>query len=121
MQNGRTILDYPDVDSFFEDVERGMKDNETPGFNFHRLSDPYNGRGYSFHFVTKKKVSYGFEIALGFTDSLFKLDFDVTAPFDTRVWNTRGVEDSHQLYPLRQIGFKVAALFTQFSVAFNRQ
>lgn len=121
MHEGRTIIDYPDVDSFFDDVEQGMKDDAVPGFRFHRLRDPYNGRGYSFHFITKAKYSYGFEITFGFTNSLFKLDLDLTAPFDAHSWNTKGEENSHHLYPLRQIGFKIAAFFMQFAVAFNRQ
>jgi len=121
MHEGRTIMDYPDVNSFFDDVEQNMKDNAIPGFKFYRLYDPYNGRGFAFHFTTKAKYDYGFEIMLGFTDSLFKLDLDLSTPFDARSWNTKGNEESDHLYPLHQIGFKIAAFFTQFSVAFNRQ
>lgn len=114
-------MDYPDVDSFFDDVEQGMKDKAVTGFKFNSLRDPYEGRGYSFHFTTKAKYSYGFEICFGFTNSLFKVALDLTAPFDTHAWNTQGQEDSHHLYPLRQFGFKIAVLFAQFSIAFNRQ
>jgi hypothetical protein len=121
MQEGRTIIDYPTVDSFFDDVELGMKNDSKPGFNSHRLSDPYCGRGVSLWYTTKSKTCYTIEIAFGFTDSLLKLDVDLTPPFDAKKWNTRGEEDTHSLFPLRQIGAKVAALFMQFSIAFTRQ
>ena len=121
MPEGRTIIDYPDVDSFFDDVELSMREKLEPGFSYNRLSDPYCGRGGSFNYVTKSKTCYSFEFNFGFTDSLFKLDVDLSTPFDARQWNSRGSEGSHSLYPLRQIGAKLAVLWTQVSIGFTRQ
>ncbi len=121
MKTGRTIIDYPSVDSFFDEVElSGRKDLDT-GFSSYPLSDPYVGRGRVFNFTTKSKTTYGFEIALGFTDSLFKVDVELTPPVDTRRWNTRGNEDSHSMFPLRTIGIKLGVLFTQLNIGFTRQ
>jgi hypothetical protein len=121
MNTGRTIIDYPSVDSFFDEVELlGRKDLET-GFSSHPLFDPYVGRGRVFNFTTKSKTTYGFEIAFGFTDSLFKLDVELTPPFNSRVWNTRGDENNHSLFPLRTAGIKLCLLFTQLNIGFTRQ
>jgi len=121
MNKGRTIIDYPSVDSFFDEVELlGRKDMDT-GFSSHPLFDPYVGRGRVFNFTTKSKTTYGFEIAFGFTDSLFKLDVELTPPFNSRVWNTRGDENNHSLFPLRTAGIKLCLLFTQLNIGFTRQ
>jgi len=121
MPKGRTIMDYPSVDSFFDDVELSMKEHLETGFSYHRLSDPYYGRGGSFNYVTKSKICYSFEFGYGFTNSLFKLDVELSTPFDDKKWNSRGSEDSHSLYPLRTVGVKLAALFAQLSISFTRQ
>jgi hypothetical protein len=120
MPNGRTIIDYPDVDSFFDDVELSMREELEPGFSSRTLLDPYCGRGGSFSYVTKSKTSYSIELSFGFTDSLFKLDVDLSTPFDAKKWNTRGDEDSHSLYPLRTFGAKLAVLWMQVSIEFTR-
>jgi len=121
MNKGRTIIDYPSVDSFFDEVELlGRKDMDT-GFSSHPLFDPYVGRGRVFNFTTKSKTTYGFEIAFGFTDSLFKLDVELTPPFNSRMWNTRGDESNHSLFPLRTAGIKLGVLFTQLNIGFTRQ
>ena len=121
MKTGRTIMDYPNVDSFFDDVELlGRKDLDT-GFSSYPLSDPYVGRGRVFNFTTKGKTTYGFEIALGFTDSLLKLDVELTPPFNNRGWNTRGKESNHSMFPLKTAGIKLGLLFTQLNIGFTRQ
>ena len=121
MNEGRTIIDYPSVDSFFDEVELlGRKDMDT-GFSSHPLFDPYVGRGRVFNFTTKSKTTYGFEIAFGFTDSLFKVDVELTPPFNSTVWNTRGDENNHSLFPLRTAGIKLCLLFTQLNIGFTRQ
>jgi len=121
MQEGRTIIDYPTVDSFFDEYEMEAKENAVPGFSFHRLSDPYYGRGFALHYTTKNKSEYGFEFGFGFTDSLLKLDVECSTPFDGTRWNTRGDEDSHSLYPLRVLGMKLCLLFTQISFTFSHK
>jgi hypothetical protein len=121
MNTGRTIIDYPSIDSFFDDVELENRKDLKTGFSSYRLSDPYVGRGRSFSFTTKNKTCYSIELAFGFTDSLFKLDVELTPPFNTRVWNTRGDEDNHSLFPLRTAGIKLCLLFTQFNIGFTRQ
>jgi len=121
MKTGRTIIDYPSVDSFFDEVELENRKDMDTGFSSYRLSDPYVGRGRVFSFTTNNKTCYSLELAFGFTDSLIKLDVELTPPFDTRSWNTRGNENSHSLFPLRTVGIKLGLLFTQLNIGFTRQ
>ena len=121
MKEGRTIVDYPSVDSFFDDVELLGRENLDTGFSSHPLRDPYVGRGRVFNFTTKSKTTYGFEIAFGFTESLFKLDVELTPPFNAMAWNTRGRDSHDKMFPLRTAGIKLCVLFTQLNIGFTRQ
>ena len=115
----RTIMDYPDVDSFMDDVDKAIRDDRQRGFGFHILHDPYSGHGFVAEYVTQFGTSFGIELTLGVTDKLFVASLSATPPFDTHKLNTLGREDQgNSRY--KQLSAKLGVLFAQIHISFIR-
>lgn len=84
-----------------------------------KLKDPYYGRGFEVSIGKSETVSYSAEVMVGLTDSLFKFNLAVTSPFDNLKFNTRGDEDTGGK-DLIEVSLKVAVLWVQLSIGFNR-
>ena len=80
------------------------------------LHDPVYGHGVELSVGDDKDTSYLAGLALGFTDSLFKVNLELTPPFDTHKLNTRGNEEKGR--DLVGVSLRVAVLWVQVSIDF---
>lgn len=86
--------------------------------NFRVIHDPYYGHGFDVSTTTASEVTYGGGVSLGVTDSLFKINLNLTPPFDTNKLNTLGAEEG--VGGFTELGLKVCVLWLQLTVSIYR-
>lgn len=82
-------------------------------FKTRKYHDPVYGHGVEVSVGNDKTVSYLAGLSIGLTDSLFKINLELTPPFDTHKFNTNGNEEKGK--DLVGIGIRVAVLWVQVS------